>query len=113
MSEPHPQADAPENDPLNIVKISALKADIDVIFIQLRHGGYASMDTFANNWAHLIRRVQDIKPLLSRPGVTETLLRTDVRLTADLMAISYAVEIIENFMACAAQQAKDGKDRQG
>nr|WP_246872108.1 hypothetical protein [Pantoea ananatis] len=85
-----------------------MKADVDAIYTQLRHGTYADPDTFANNWAHLMDRVKKMTPVLSEPGVTETLLRTDVRLTAELLAMTHAVGIIENFMRCLERQAAEG-----
>nr|WP_226375826.1 hypothetical protein [Pantoea stewartii] len=85
-----------------------MKADIDAIYTQLRDGAYADPNTFVNNWAHLMERIKKMKPALSEPGVTETLLRTDVRLTAELLAMTHAVDIIENFMKCLERQAAEG-----
>lgn len=86
--------------------VRSMKADIDVLYTQLRNGAYASPDTFANNWAHMIRMVEEMKPFFSKPDVTEALLRSDVRLLADLLAIIYSMEIIENFLGCLENQAR-------
>jgi hypothetical protein len=85
--------------------------DIDLFFTQLKSGVYASPDTFANNWAHLIRVINEIKPILIKPGVTEALVRTDRQLMTDLQAITHAVEIIENFLACLEHQAREYGDK--
>jgi len=90
-----------------IAAVKSKKSDIDVLYAQLRSGAYASPDTFANNWAHLIRVVNEMKPLLSEAGVTETLLRTDVLLLADLLALVNSIEVIENFLACLEHQARE------
>jgi len=89
--------------------VKSMKTDIDVLYTQLRKGTYASPDTFANNWAHLIRMVEEMKPLLTKPDVKEALLRSDVLLVADLLAITYSVEIIENFLVCLENQAREGR----
>ncbi|WP_282497951.1 hypothetical protein [Pantoea stewartii] len=91
-----------------LVAARSIKADIDLFFAQLRSGAYASPDTFANNWAHLIRVINEIRPILSEPGVTETLLQKDRQLMTDLQAIACAVEIIENFLVCLQNMA--GRD---
>ena len=90
-----------------------MKADVDVIYTQLMDGTYADPDTFINNWAHLMDWVKKMKPVLSGPGVTDTLMRVDVRLAADLLAMTHAVQIIENFMRCLEHQAREngGKPR--
>ena len=84
-----------------------MKSDIDVLFTQLRNGAYSRPDTFTNNWAHLMRMVKEMKPLLSEPGVTETLLRADILLLADLLALVNSIEIIENFLACLERQLRE------
>ncbi|WP_210453390.1 hypothetical protein [Pantoea ananatis] len=91
-----------------ITAVRMMKADVDAIYTQLRDGTYADPDTFVNNWAHLMDRVKKMTPVLSEPGVTETLLRTDVRLTAELLAMTHAVGIIENFMRYLERQAAEG-----
>lgn len=101
-----------EGDPLSrqqslIAAVKSMKSDIDVLYAQLRSGTYVSQDTFVNNWAHLIRVVNEMNPLLSEPGVTETLLRTDILLLADLLALANSIEIIENFLACLEHQARE------
>ena len=98
----------PSHEERLITAVRMMKADIDAIYTQLRDGAYADPDTFVNNWAHLMERVKKMKPALSEPGVTETLLRTDVRLTAELLAMTHAVDIIENFMKCLERQAAEG-----
>jgi len=82
-----------------------MKADVDVLYAQLRSGACASPGTFASNWGHLIRVVNEMKPMLSEPGVKETLVLKDVELMADLLAMTHSVEIIENFMRCLEHQA--------
>jgi len=84
-----------------------MKADLNAIYTQLRDGNYADPDTFVNNWAHLMDRVKKMQPVLSVPGVTETLLHMDVRLTAELLAMTHAVGIIENFMKCLERQTRE------
>ncbi|WP_210504836.1 hypothetical protein [Pantoea ananatis] len=98
----------PSHEERLITAVRMMKADIDAIYTQLRDGTYADPDTFVNNWAHLMDRVKKMTPVLSEPGVTETLLRTDVRLTAELLAMTHAVDIIENFMKCLERQAAEG-----
>lgn len=71
-----------------------MKADVDGLYAQLRSGAYASLGTFANNWGHLIRVVNEMKPMLSEPGVAEMLVLKDVELIADLLAMTHSVEII-------------------
>lgn len=97
----------PSHEEKLITAVRMMKADVDAIYTQLRDGTYADPDTFVNNWAHLMDRVKKMTPVLSEPGVTETLLRTDVRLTAELLAMTHAVGIIENFMKCLERQAAD------
>jgi len=98
----------PSHEERLITAVRIMKADIDAIYTQLRDGAYADPNTFVNNWAHLMERIKKMKPALSEPGVTETLLRTDVRLTAELLAMTHAVDIIENFMKCLERQAAEG-----
>lgn len=94
-----------------IAAIRAMKPDIDVILTQLRSGRYASPDTFVNNWAYLTEKLTEIKPLLSQAGVTDALLRTDIRLMADLLALVTAVEIMDNFMGTLAHHANQLKNQ--
>ena len=98
----------PSHEEKLITAVRMMKADVDAIYTQLRDGTYADPDTFVNNWAHLMDRVKKMTPVLREPGVTETLLRTDVRLTAELLAMTHAVGIIENFMKCLERQAAEG-----
>ena len=84
-----------------------MKADLDAIYTQLRDGTYADPNTFVNNWAHLIDRVKQMKPVLSEPGVMEALLRTDVMIAAELLAMTHAVGIVENFMRCLEHQTTE------
>jgi len=95
----------------HIAVVRSIKADTDVLYTQLRSGVCSSPDTFANNRAHLIRAVNDIKPVLSEPGVMETLLQTDVLIYADLLAMTRSVEIIENFLACLEHQGSKDEIR--
>ncbi|MGP2522120.1 hypothetical protein ACTUSX_19820 [Pantoea ananatis] len=102
----------PSHEERLITAVRMMKADIDAIYTQLRDGAYADPDTFVNNWTHLMERVKKMTPALSEPGVTETLLRTDVLLTAELLAMTHAVGIIENFMKCLERQAAEsGRQR--
>lgn len=107
---PIPSDDAVDEASL-MAAIRGMKADVDVIFGQLTRGHYASPDTFANNWAHLTGMVKEMKPLLSQPGVTEMIKRTDMMLMADLQAIVYAVGIVENYLACQEHHVRKGADR--
>jgi len=91
--------------------IRSMKAGVDVIFQQLTAGAYVCPDTFVNNWAHLITRVKEMKPLISQPGVTDIIVRTDMMLMADLLAIIYAVGIVENFLGCLEHHVRRGADR--
>lgn len=81
------------------------------MFGQIRDIGIAvrnvDPDTFVNNWAHLIDRVKKMTPVLSEPGVMEALLRTDVMAAAELLAMTHAVGIIENFMRCLEHQTTE------
>ncbi|MEJ1268956.1 hypothetical protein WDV93_24735 [Pantoea ananatis] len=52
-----------------------------------------------------------MKPLLSQPRVTEKLMQTDALLMADLLGITHAVEIIENFLTCLDNQVKEGHNQ--
>lgn len=88
-----------------------MKADIELFFTQLRSGTYAHPDTFANNWAHLIRVLSEIRPVLSKPGVIDMLLQTDKQLVSDLQAITSAVEIIDNFLACLERLGREGDSK--
>ncbi|MCU7369309.1 hypothetical protein N5E15_22315 [Pantoea stewartii] len=112
MSDSHIPPDDAVDEASLMAAVRAMKAEVDVIFRQLTASAYASPDTFANNWAHLIARVKEMKPLISQPGVADTVVRTDVMLMADLLAIIYAVGIVENFLACLEHQFKkgDGQD---
>lgn len=99
-NQPHPD--------VKIMKaVRSMKADLDAIYTQLRDGTYADPDTFVNNWAHLIDRVKKMTPVLSEPGVMEALLRTDVMAAAELLAMTHAVGIIENFMQCLEHQTTE------
>ncbi|WP_410515798.1 hypothetical protein QO152_19585 [Pantoea allii] len=100
MYDNNAPSDAPLDEAAFMAAIRTMKADVDVIFTQLAAGAYVSMDTFTNNWAHLIMRVKEMKPLLSQPGVKDIITRTDMMLMADLLAITYTVAIVENFLSC-------------
>ncbi|WP_246876508.1 hypothetical protein [Pantoea ananatis] len=80
----------PGYDERLITSVRSMKADLDAIYTQLRDGTYADPDTFVNNWAHLIDRVNKMTPVLSEPGVMEVLLRTDVMAAAELLAMTHA-----------------------
>ncbi|WP_162286884.1 cob(I)yrinic acid a,c-diamide adenosyltransferase [Pantoea stewartii] len=87
-----------------IAAIRGMKADVEVILTQLKNGHYACHEILANNLAHLIRMGTELKPLLSQPGVSDMLLRTDVYLMADLLALTHTAEVIENVLACLKQR---------
>lgn len=99
--------DQPHPDEKLMKAVRSMKADLDAIYTQLRDGTYADPDTFVNNWAHLIDRVNKMTPVLSEPGVMEVLLRTDVMAAAELLAMTHAVGIIENFMRCLEHQTTE------
>ncbi|WP_405425002.1 hypothetical protein [Pantoea stewartii] len=101
-------ADIPHDEASLMAAIRTMKTDVDVIFKQLTAGVYASPDTFANNWAHLTGRVKKMAPLMSQPGFTDMIMRKDMMLMADLLAIIYAVGIVENFLACLEHQIRKG-----
>lgn len=111
MSDNNLPSDAAGTEPPYIETIRSLKADIDVIFTQLSRGDYASPDTFANNWEHLMRMIEEVEPLLRKPEVMGALASTDLMLAADLLAVSRSVAIIENFITCLARRAADGRGR--
>jgi len=99
--------DQPHPDEKLMKAVRSMKADLDAIYTQLRDGTYSDPDTFVNNWAHLIDRVKQMKPVLSEPGVIEALLRADVTTAAELLAMTHAVGIVENFMRCLERQATE------
>lgn len=82
-----------------------LKANVDVVFEQLKSGDYVSPDTFANNLQHLLRMAEEVQPYLEHPGLIERLAATDLMLTADLLGIVSSVNIMGNFIACLSRQA--------
>ncbi|WP_289368149.1 hypothetical protein [Pantoea stewartii] len=98
MSDRTFSSDKPPDLHLCLAAIRSMKADIDVIIRQLKSGRYVSTDTFANNWAHLLRMIEEMKPFLVQPGFADMIVRTDMLLMADLLAITHAVEIVRNFM---------------
>lgn len=106
MSDHDMASDAEPDLPSCMRAIRLMKADIDVILMQLRSGQYASPDTFVNNWEHLIQRVLAIKPLLNQPGVTDLLVCQDKSLMTDLLAITHAVALVGHFLACIGHQAE-------
>jgi len=94
-----------DTEPYYMAALRSLKKDMDVLIRQLSEGDYASPDTFANNWAYLSRLSEGMNVYMTNPGVLDILVRVDLVLAADLLAVSRSVAIIENFMKCAARRA--------
>lgn len=88
--------------------ISVMKQETDFIMDQLSEGDYASTDTFANNWLHLVRTYEQLQLHLTAPGVMDVIVNTDILLAADLIATARAISMVNNFMRCAKRQALPG-----
>lgn len=82
--------------------IASLKADVDVLLCQLSEGEYLSVDTFANNWVHLMSLYEKIQLQMNDHVLMERLARTDLLLTADLIAVGRMIMVINNFLRCSA-----------
>ena len=83
-------------------RITALKADVDTLLRQLSEGEYLSVDTFANNWIHLTALYARIQVQMNDRVLMDRLVRTDLLLTADLMAVGRMIMVINNFLRCAS-----------
>ncbi|MCK0553221.1 hypothetical protein KFO32_09135 [Pantoea ananatis] len=94
-----------EDNQLLFTLLRNMKSDTDILLDQLTKGDYLTPDTFANNWALLVRLVEAVNDNLVKPGVAEKLVQADPFLMADLMSLSRAVAIVENFMACETRRA--------
>lgn len=79
-----------------ILNVRELKANVDILILQLSTGSYASEDTLINNWEHLLNMGRTINTHLSNPCVMNLIVRTDLNLAADLIAVGRAITIIEN-----------------
>ncbi|BCQ42412.1 hypothetical protein ERHA54_50150 (plasmid) [Erwinia rhapontici] len=87
-------------------RISSLKVDVNFLMEQLSEGEYLSVDTFANNWVHLIRMYAGIQEHMKDPKLMDILVHTDLLLAADLMAVGRIIEVLNNFLRCAVKQSK-------
>ncbi|ADO08050.1 hypothetical protein ABEG75_23505 [Pantoea agglomerans] len=83
-------------------RITSLKADVDALLRQLSEGEYLSVDTFANNWVHLTALYARIQEQMNDRILMDRLVRTDLLLTADLMAVGRMIMVINNFLRCTA-----------
>ncbi|MEN4546210.1 hypothetical protein [Pantoea agglomerans] len=83
-------------------RITSLKADVDALLQQLSEGEYLSVDTFANNWVHLTTLYAKIQEQMNDRILMDRLVRTDLLLTADLMAVGRMIMVINNFLRCTA-----------
>ncbi|MDF2913477.1 MAG: hypothetical protein K0R96_1598 [Pantoea agglomerans] len=81
--------------------IADLKADVDVLLSQLSEGEYLTVDTFANNWVHLMALYEKIQAQMNDRILMDRLIRTDLLLTADLLAVGRMITVLDNFMRCA------------
>jgi len=83
-------------------RITSLKADVDALLRQLSEGEYVSVDTFANNWVHLMTLYAKIQEQMNDRVLMDRLVRTDLLLTADLMAVGRMIMVINNLLRCTA-----------
>ncbi|TPV23658.1 hypothetical protein [Pantoea anthophila] len=83
-------------------RITSLKADVDALLRQLSEGEYVSVDTFANNWVHLTALYAKIQEQMNDRVLMDRLVRTDLLLTADLMAVGRMIMVMNNFLRCTA-----------
>lgn len=79
-------------------RIADLKADVDFLLFQLSEGEYLSLDTFANNWVHLTSLYEKIQLQMNDQILMDRLVRTDLLLTADLLAVGRMIMVINNFL---------------
>lgn len=82
-------------------RIADLKADVDVLLSQLSEGEYLTVDTFANNWIHLTTLYEKIQAQMNDRILMDRLIRTDLLLAADLLAVGRMITVLDNFMRCA------------
>lgn len=82
-------------------RLADLKADVDVLLRQLSEGEYLTVSTFANNWMHLTVLYGKIQAQMNDRVLMDRLVRTDLLLTADLLAIGRMITVMNNFMRCA------------
>lgn len=83
-------------------RITSLKADVDALLRQLSEGEYLSVDTLANNWVHLTALYAKIQEQMNDRVLMDRLVRTDLLLTADLMAVGRMIMVMNNFLRCTA-----------
>ncbi|ORM80670.1 hypothetical protein HA42_13650 [Pantoea deleyi] len=83
-------------------RITSLKADVDALLRQLSEGEYLSVDAFANNWVHLTALYARIQEQMNDRVLMDRLVRTDLLLTADLMAVGRMIMVMNNFLRCTA-----------
>lgn len=79
-------------------RIACLKVHVDVLLRQLSEGEYLSLDTFANNWVHLTSLYETIQLQMNDRILMDRLVRTDLLLTADLLAVGRMIVVINNFL---------------
>jgi len=82
-------------------RISGLKDDMDILLQQLSEGEYLSVDIFANNWIHLTQLYSQIQSHMDDRTLMDQLVRSDLLLAADLMAVGRMITVMDNFMRCA------------
>ncbi|MDQ1211070.1 hypothetical protein ABEH32_22090 [Pantoea agglomerans] len=82
-------------------RIADLKADVDVLLCQLSEGEYLTVDTFANNWIYLTTLYEKIQAQMNDRILMDRLIRTDLLLAADLLAVGRMITVLDNFMRCA------------
>lgn len=80
--------------------LAELKADVDVLLRQLSEGEYLTLDTFANNWVHLTVQYEKIQAQMNDRVLMDRLVRTDLLLTADLLAVGRVISVLDNLMRC-------------
>lgn len=90
-----------------------MKHEMDFLMAQLSEGDYASTDTLANNWLHLLRGYARLQSHLTVPGVMDLIVQKDLLLAADLIATGRTISVVSNFMRCAEKQAQRVRQRGG
>lgn len=84
-----------------MARIAELKADVDGLLKQLSDGEYLSVYTFANNWVHLTSLYEKVQEQMNDQSLMEQLVRFDLLLAADLLAVGRMITIMDNFLRCA------------
>lgn len=84
-----------------ISRIGGLKQDVDILLQQLSEGEYLSVDTFANNWIHLTQLYSQIQAHMNDRALMDKLVRSDLLLAADLLAVGRMIAVMDNFLRCA------------